>query len=106
MLENEVPHLNPQESEAILQHLIAGTSAPIGPSFFPALVKHIAEALNVACVMLIEIKGERFQTLAIWQDGQLRPNFACNRGSSCFQGVQKPYCSCLNVDLNLDLVNI
>lgn len=85
-----------QESEAILQHLIAGTSATTGPSFFPALVQHIAEALNVACVMLVEIQDQRFQTLAVWQDGQLRPNFSYDLQTPCTEGLEDRHCHCLD----------
>ena len=93
--------LERQESEAILQHLIAGTSATTGPSFFPALVQHIAEALNVACVMLIEIQGHQFQTLAVWQEGKLHPNFAYNINTPCTQGLQERSCYCLDGDSDL-----
>jgi PAS domain S-box-containing protein len=90
-----------QESEAILQHIIAGTSATTGPSFFPALVQHIAEALNVACVMVVENQPAQFQTLAVWQDGQLQPNFAYDLSTPCMEGLQERNCHCLNWEQGL-----
>lgn len=86
-----------QESEAILQHLLAGTSAATGPSFFPALVQHLAEALKVSCVLVAELREgtQQFETLAVWQDGQLHPNFSYNISEPCLHQLQEGVCSCL-----------
>ncbi|MGD1908799.1 MAG: GAF domain-containing protein [Leptolyngbyaceae cyanobacterium] len=64
-----------KRTEAILQNLISGT-ATTGQDFFPALVSHIADALGVAYAIVTERMGEQLQTLALWANGALQPNFA------------------------------
>ena len=59
-------------AELALQNLIAGTAATIGKDFFPALVRHIAEALNVTYVLVTEYLDEHLHTLAFWADNSLQ----------------------------------
>ena len=62
------------QAEQQLQTLIAGTTAKTDQDFFPALVEHLAETLNVACVIVTERLDDKLQTLAIWLNGALQPN--------------------------------
>ncbi|NES21125.1 MAG: AAA family ATPase [Symploca sp. SIO3E6] len=53
-----------QQAETVLQNLVLGTAATTGQDFFPALVTHIATALNVSYVMVTEKVDETLRTLA------------------------------------------
>ena len=63
-----------KQAESQLQNLIAGTAATTGQDFFPALVKHIAEALDVSHVFVAECCDDRLQSLAVWANGELQSN--------------------------------
>ena len=63
-----------KQAESQLQNLIAGTAATTGQDFFPVLVQHIAEALNVSYVFVTECCNNRLQSLAVWANGELQPN--------------------------------
>ncbi|NEZ64292.1 PAS domain S-box protein [Leptolyngbyaceae cyanobacterium CCMR0082] len=67
--------LERQRAENALQNLIEGTAALTGPDFFPALVQHIATALNASHAFVTEIvEGNQLRYLAAWGDGQHLPN--------------------------------
>ena len=59
-------------AESQLQNLILGTAA-VGQDFFPALVRHIAEALKVSHVFAIECIDNEIRDLAAWANGELKP---------------------------------
>ncbi len=63
-----------KQSETALANLVAGTAAVTGHDFFPALVSHLASALDVRCAVVSEWGGDRLHTLAFWADHQLQPN--------------------------------
>ncbi|MEM6252013.1 MAG: EAL domain-containing protein [Cyanobacteria bacterium P01_D01_bin.156] len=65
-----------KRAELQLQNLIAGTAATTGQDFFPALARHIAEALNVSYVFVAELCDghQMLSTLAVWANGELHPN--------------------------------
>ncbi|MDB9313368.1 ATP-binding protein [Spirulina sp. CS-785/01] len=68
---------NRKEAEQTLQNIIAGTAAVTEEDFFPALVQHLAEALDVDYVLVSEAIGsppEDLQTLAISAHKELIPN--------------------------------
>ncbi|CDN13229.1 sensory box histidine kinase/response regulator [Richelia intracellularis] len=65
---------NRKQTEGQLQHLIAGTANTTGQQFFVALVRHIAEALNVSYVLVSKVIGNRGQSLSFWCNGKLQPN--------------------------------
>ena len=77
--------LERQRSEAALQNLISGTAALTGPDFFPALVRHIAEALHVSHAFVTEVvEGDRLHFLAAWGDGEYLPNDTVDaKGTTC-----------------------
>ena len=60
-------------SEKTLQNLVAGTAAVTGEDFFPALAKHIAEALHVKYALVTELVGDQLHAIAFWGHGALRP---------------------------------
>ncbi|MEL7316259.1 MAG: PAS domain-containing protein, partial [Cyanobacteria bacterium J06559_3] len=62
------------QAERQLQNLIAGTINTTGQDFFPALVKHIAETLAVACAIVTERMDDQLQTLAVWANGGWQSN--------------------------------
>ena len=64
-----------KKMETALQNLIESTSAVTGEDFFPALVSHIAKALNVSYAVVTELEGDRLHTLAIWTTDTLQTNF-------------------------------
>jgi len=60
-------------SEITLQNLVAGTAAVTGDDFFPALVKHIAEALHVKYALVTQLVGDQLHALAFWAHGAIQP---------------------------------
>jgi|GEM_PF-1674630 len=56
-----------KKMEIALQNLIESSSAVTGEDFFPALVSHIAKALNVSYAVVTEVQGDRLHTLAIFK---------------------------------------
>ncbi|MEO1146610.1 MAG: EAL domain-containing protein [Cyanobacteria bacterium J06638_22] len=62
-----------KQTELILQNLIAGTATITSQDFFPALVQHIAQALDISHAIVTEIQGDQLQTLAFWSNGCLMP---------------------------------
>ncbi len=65
-----------KESDLALQNLIEGTAAT-GLDFFPALVKHLAIALNVSHALISEHMGNRTHILAFWSNGVSQPIVSC-----------------------------
>ncbi|MGM3304485.1 GAF domain-containing protein [Anabaena sp. WFMT] len=63
-----------QRAELTLQKLVIGTAAVTGEDFFPALVRHIAEALDVRYAMVTELVGDQLHTLGFWANGDLQPS--------------------------------
>ena len=65
-----------KHAETALQNLIEGTAATTGQDFFPALVHHIAEALNVSYALVTEQVDDTLRTLAFWANGALQPTYS------------------------------
>ncbi len=65
-----------KRAEIDLQNLIEGTAATIGQDFFPALVKYIAEALNVDYAVVTELANDNLHTLAFWGNNSLQQTFS------------------------------
>ncbi|MEY3870826.1 MAG: hypothetical protein RLZZ338_4720 [Cyanobacteriota bacterium] len=63
-----------QQIEMILPSLIQGTAGTIGEDFFPALVRNIGLILGIRHAIISELLGDKFQTLALWCDGELQSN--------------------------------
>ena len=57
-----------KRAEQALRNLVAGTAAVTGEEFFPALVRHVAAALDAHCAAVTQVTDERAQlrVLAIW----------------------------------------
>jgi PAS domain S-box-containing protein len=65
-----------KQAEIALKSLIEGTASATGEDFFPALVRHIALALDVRHAIVSELVGDRLQTLAFWSDHHLQVNLS------------------------------
>ncbi len=65
-----------KRAELTLQKIVAGTAAVTGDDFFPALVRHIAEALDVDYALITELIEDRLQTLGFWANGSLQPTIS------------------------------
>ena len=84
-----------QQAEIVLHNLIEGTAATTGQDFFPALVTHIAAALNVFSVTVAELIDRELHALASWSNGALQPTFSGDPAHSpCERALQdgKFYC--------------
>jgi len=63
-----------EQDERALVDLVAGTASVAGSEFFPALVRSLAEALQVRHVTLSELLDtNRARLLAGWSNGRLQP---------------------------------
>lgn len=64
--------------ESVLGEIVAGTTGTSGESFFRALVRHFAAALNVPVAFVTECVDQpatRLRTLAFWSDGKFADDF-------------------------------
>ncbi|MCW6034821.1 GAF domain-containing protein [Spirulina subsalsa FACHB-351] len=90
-LKQEIQHR--QKVEIALQTLVTGTASVIGNEFFPALVEHLARALEVDAILVTKIIEDSpcvLKTLAWWQDGKLKDNWDyCYLGSPCSQVIEQ-----------------
>ncbi|MGF1537404.1 MAG: PAS domain S-box protein, partial [Elainellaceae cyanobacterium] len=101
-----------KQAELQLQSLVEGTAATTGQDFFPPLVSHISQALNVSCAGVSEWVEGSLQTLALWGSGELRHNtcfdpkgLPCGRtmenGSYYFEGsISKDLLETLDISLD------
>jgi len=62
-------------TEQALQSLVESTATVTGEDFFPSLVRHIAEALQVDYALVTEIQGQELQSLAFCAEGTLQPTY-------------------------------
>lgn len=86
-----------KRTEIALQNLIQGTAATTGQDFFPALASHIAEALNVAYVLVTEKIDDKLQTLAFWAQGSLQPTLSYSLAKTpCERTLQNGRFHCID----------
>ena len=79
-------------AEVALNNLIAGTAATMGQDFFPALVRHIAKALNVDYALISERVEDELQVLAFWGNDKLQDIFSFPiAGTPCEKVMQKGF---------------
>ncbi|MEO0489477.1 MAG: diguanylate cyclase, partial [Cyanobacteria bacterium J06659_2] len=64
-----------KRTELALQNPIAGTAATTGQDFFPALVQHIAQALEVDYAVITQKDDQQLKTIAFWANGNLLPEY-------------------------------
>jgi len=86
-----------KQAERQLQNLIAGTAATTGQDFFPALVWHIAEALQVSYTLVAERVGDKMRSIAFWANGVLQSTYVYPLNETpCEQVLEtgKFYCEC------------
>ena len=65
-----------RRADEALAALVAGT-APVGRAFFPALARHLSEALDVRYTVITRVSDDdppRFETLALWVGDRLGAN--------------------------------
>ncbi len=56
--------------------LTKGTTVTVDKDFFSNLARYSAEAFSIRCVVISELSDSRLvQTLAVWRDGSLIPNY-------------------------------
>jgi PAS domain S-box-containing protein len=83
------------KAEALIHHLLQGTSAKIGQEFFRALVRSAALALDVTGVWVTEYLPERnvLRSLAFWMKDHYIEDYEYHiRGTPCEQVIEQ---SCL-----------
>ncbi len=84
--QQQVAEMRRDRAEASLRQVIEGTAAFTGEAFFPALVRHIATALDVRYVSVSQAIAEGFQVLAFFADGELcPPSFLPYEAAPCCQ---------------------
>ncbi|MBX2863024.1 MAG: PAS domain S-box protein, partial [Leptolyngbyaceae cyanobacterium MAG.088] len=85
-----------KQAELALQNLVTGTAALTGPDFFPALVQHIAVALNASHTFVTEvIEGDQLRYLAAWGDGQHLPTAIIDvEGTTCAIAIREGVYHC------------
>ncbi|MGF1515387.1 MAG: EAL domain-containing protein [Elainellaceae cyanobacterium] len=77
-----------QQAEQQLQTLVEATASATEQDFFPALVQHVAEALDVSHAVVSEQLDTRHRTLAFWADGALQSSVIYDvAGTPCEQTV-------------------
>ncbi len=82
-----------ESAEEGLRQIIEGTAAVTGQDFFPALVAHIAKALEVRYVSVSQVTPEGFQVLAFVADGTLQvPESFHKLFPRCTESLQAGQC--------------
>ncbi|MDX2100860.1 MAG: PAS domain-containing protein [Leptolyngbyaceae cyanobacterium bins.59] len=87
-----------KQAEQQLKNLVEATAATTGQNFFPALVSHIAQALNVGYALVTEEVDGSLQALAFWANGALQPTFSYHPAKTpCELALRNGrfYCECL-----------
>lgn len=79
-----------KQAEQALQTLVLATASVTGSEFFPQLVRHMAQALNVSHALVAEVPtGNRLRarTLAVWARNRHGENFEYDLAGTPFAGV-------------------
>ncbi|MDA0674109.1 MAG: PAS domain S-box protein, partial [Cyanobacteria bacterium] len=81
---------NLKRAERLLQQIFAGTATVTGADFFPALVSHLAQGLNLRCAVIRQWQDNHLHTLALWTAGQLSTGGAVSPGHTpCGETLHK-----------------
>ena len=82
-----------QRAEDTLRNIVIGTASATGKDFFPALVKHLAIALDVPYVMVmekLEYQPRQLRTLAAWANQTFAENITIPLdGNPCDAVIQE-----------------
>ena len=85
-----------KQAEQALQTLALATASVTGSEFFPQLVRHMAQALNVSHALVAEVPAGnrlRARTLAVWMRDRQGENFEYDlAGTPCAGVVGKTLC--------------
>lgn len=73
MTQQKEAEIRRDRAEAALRQVVEGTAAVTDEAFFPALVRHISEALGVRYASIDQAMPDGFQVLAFFADGELSP---------------------------------
>jgi PAS domain S-box-containing protein len=76
-----------KQAENQLHNLIEATAATTGQNFFPALARHIAEALNVLFVLVSSKEEQKTQILASWANHGLKDSLREDQLKSPCEGI-------------------
>ncbi len=91
-----------KRSEESLQALVAGTASVTGEEFFPALVRHLANALGVDYALVAEKINQNSDTvvsLAFWEIDKLGKNFEYNLANTPCELVYQNEVRCFTHNL-------
>jgi PAS domain S-box-containing protein len=76
-----------KRADTAFQGLVAGTTSTTGETFYTALVRHLANTLNVKYALVSELvpgRRDRVRALACWAGGQWLPSFEYDvKGTTC-----------------------
>src|SRR4026209_14837 len=83
-----------ERAEILLREVTEGTSSVAGNAFFPCLVQHIAQALQVRRVFVAEcMPDDRARSRAVWLDNEFVSNFEYNvHNTPCMRVVSGETC--------------
>ncbi|MGC9504979.1 GAF domain-containing sensor histidine kinase [Baaleninema sp.] len=85
-----------RQTEEALQNILKGTASVTGEEFFPALVRHLSQAIDVPYALVSETVGnptEKVRALASWQNGKLTTEVEYHlTGTPCGQVVRSRQC--------------
>ena len=83
--------------ERAMKHIVMGVSSSVGEAFFASLAEHLARALEVDMAMVGELlpgDAPQIQTMAVFFDGQPRPDFRyLLAGSPCEEVISSGDCA-------------
>ncbi|NEQ97079.1 MAG: PAS domain S-box protein [Cyanothece sp. SIO2G6] len=86
-----------KRAELTLQNLFEATAATTGSNFFPALVTHISQALEVTYVLVTQKVADQLESLAFYAHGELQDSFIYPiTATPCEQSLQEGHCCVSN----------
>ncbi|MGK7888039.1 MAG: PAS domain S-box protein, partial [Leptolyngbyaceae cyanobacterium] len=78
-----------KQAELALKNLFEATAATTGDNFFPALVSHISQALEVTYALVTKKVGNQLESLALCANNEKQPSFTYLLGDTpCGQTFQ------------------
>ncbi|MFN7952901.1 MAG: sigma 54-interacting transcriptional regulator [bacterium] len=92
---SDAPSFEKWNAELAFRPVVEATADKAGLDFMRALVKNLAQSLNVAYTFVAEFAGDskRVRTIAFWNDGDWAPNLEWDLpGTPCEKVVQGQYC--------------
>jgi PAS domain S-box-containing protein len=82
-----------KRADIAFQGLVAGTASTTGAEFYTALVRHLANTLNIRYALVSELvpgRRDRVRALAYWMSGQWVPSFEYDiAGTTCEKVIKE-----------------